>query len=70
MRQAKPQEKLDMSKRFNGINKSFAVKRKCPENVILVDDFWTTGATMKECCKFLKENGVKNVWGFVFFRSV
>jgi competence protein ComFC len=40
------------------------------ERVILVDDIWTTGATMKECCKVLKEAGVKQVWGFTLARTV
>lgn len=34
------------------------------KKVVLVDDVWTSGATMRECCKVLKENGVKEVWGF------
>jgi predicted amidophosphoribosyltransferase len=32
-------------------------------NVILVDDVWTSGATMKECCRILKLAGAKRVWG-------
>lgn len=39
-----------------------------PENVLLVDDVWTTGATMSECCKILKQKGVKKVWGLVLAR--
>ena len=33
------------------------------EKVLLVDDVFTTGATMQECAKVLKNNGVKVVWG-------
>lgn len=40
-----------------------------PETVILVDDVWTTGATMKECCKVLKRAGVKKVWGITLLRA-
>lgn len=36
--------------------------------VVLVDDVWTTGATMNECCKTLKKAGVKKVWGLVLAR--
>jgi competence protein ComFC len=30
---------------------------------VVFDDVWTTGSTMRECCKVLKEAGVKEVWG-------
>lgn len=39
-----------------------------PKNILLVDDVWTTGATMSECCKILKQNGAKQVWGLVLAR--
>ncbi len=38
-------------------------------NVLLVDDVWTTGATMKECCRVLKLAGVKRVWGVTLLRA-
>ena len=38
------------------------------QNVLLVDDVWTTGATMSECARVLKKAGVKNVWGLVLAR--
>lgn len=39
-------------------------------NVLLVDDVYTTGATMKECIKVLKKGGVKNIWGFTLSRKM
>ena len=39
------------------------------QNVLLVDDVFTTGATMKECCKVLKQSGIKNIWGFTLART-
>ena len=39
-----------------------------PQAVLLVDDVWTSGATMAECCRVLKKAGVKYVWGFVLAR--
>lgn len=38
------------------------------KSVLLVDDVWTTGATMRECTKVLKRGGVKEVWGVVVAR--
>jgi competence protein ComFC len=37
--------------------------------VLLVDDVWTTGATMQEVGKVLKQAGVKKVWGLTVARS-
>lgn len=39
-------------------------------SVLLVDDIWTTGATMRECCKVLKMAGIERVWGFTLARTV
>ena len=35
------------------------------KKVLLVDDVWTTGSTMRECVKTMKKNGAKEVWGLV-----
>jgi len=35
-----------------------------PENVLLVDDIYATGATINECTKVFKKKGVKNTWAF------
>lgn len=35
------------------------------KKILLVDDVFTTGSNMKECCKVLKKAGVETVWGFV-----
>jgi competence protein ComFC len=39
-------------------------------NVLLIDDVYTTGATMNECIKVLKKAGFKNVWGFTLSRKM
>lgn len=37
--------------------------------LILFDDVWTTGATIKEAAKVLKRNGAKKVWGLTLART-
>jgi len=39
------------------------------KNILLIDDVATTGATLFECAKILKENGAKNVFGAVIARQ-
>ncbi len=36
--------------------------------ILLVDDVWTTGATMRECARILKQNGAKEIWGVALAR--
>ncbi len=38
-------------------------KQPVPQNVLLIDDYLTTGRTLKECCEVIKKEGVKKVWG-------
>ena len=40
------------------------------KSVLLVDDVYTTGATMNECMKVLKKAGVKNIYGFTLARKL
>lgn len=56
--------------RLGAVKDAFQLKTKgqLPKAILLVDDVWTTGATMNECCKILKKAGVKKVWGLVLAR--
>lgn len=38
------------------------------QNIILVDDVWTTGATMRECARVLRRSGAETVWGLTLAR--
>ena len=40
-----------------------------PENVLLCDDVFTSGATMDACARVLKEAGAKQVWGYVLAKG-
>lgn len=68
-RETKPMFGLSKPERQKNIENIFRfVGESCPEKVLLVDDVWTTGATMRECAKVLKQNGVKIVWGLTLAR--
>lgn len=72
IRHAKRTPQADISKREDRIKNAqglFAVGTKTfPRRIILFDDVWTTGATMKEATKVLKRHGVEQVWGFTLAR--
>ena len=56
------QEGLTRNQRLKNLKRSFSVAKKTEcQRVILVDDVFTTGATLNECSKVLKENGVKHI---------
>ena len=52
---------------FN-FNKKYKSMIANPRLIILFDDVYTTGATIKEAAKVLKRNGAKRVWGLTIVR--
>lgn len=69
-----PQVDLDRQKRLENIRGSFSLvdpieERAKDSRVVLVDDVYTTGATMQECAKVLKHAGFRQVWGVVIARN-
>lgn len=63
-RETKPQKELDNLERANNIKNAIRIN-KIPDdlkNVIMVDDIYTTGATMEACAKRLDSAGVENVY--------
>lgn len=67
-----PQVKLGEKEREKNIQGAFTVSPNSPviqfSNLLLFDDVWTSGATLKEAAKVLKKNGAKSVWGLTLAR--
>ncbi len=63
----KPQYELNFLERQNNIKDAFVINSKFSVNakdIILIDDIFTTGATLNECAKVLKESGAACVKTF------
>lgn len=64
------QIKLSKKERQNNVKGAFSINLDFTDSVknknfILVDDVFTTGATLNECAKVLKRLRAKEVWGMV-----
>jgi len=63
-RETKRQSDLSKNERYLNIKDSFEFNNKIKlkhEKVILVDDVFTTGATVNECSRVLKTSGIKSI---------
>lgn len=71
IRNTTPQMKLLSQDRKRNIRNAFKVafSDQLPDfSFLLVDDVWTTGSTLKECCFELKKAGAKRVWALTIAR--
>ena len=72
-RYTRPQVELDPAEREENVKGAFAVER--PEEfkdkrVLLLDDVYTTGATVRECAKVLNKAGAEAVYVLTVARAV
>ncbi len=68
----KQQVKLSAAKRLNNIKGAFAVHNKKElfgKKILLVDDVVTTGASLNEAAKILREAGVSSVWAITIAKN-
>lgn len=66
------QKKLDRRERLSTIGKSYALRKDSakialPEQVCIIDDVITTGATIQSCAAALKSAGVKKIFALALF---
>lgn len=66
------QADLDKEQRKENVRGIFMCPSKTEvkgKNILMIDDVYTTGATMEEAATVLKEAGARKVWGVVFARG-
>lgn len=72
IRFTKSQTKLKGKERYQNIRGAFALspnyQLQTTPYILLIDDVWTTGSTLKECCFCLKKAGAKKVWAITLAR--
>ena len=68
-----PQVRLQGKERMKNVRNAFKVKDAAlvqNKSILLLDDVYTTGATMNECARVLRGAGARRVDGFVIARAV
>ncbi len=67
----KQQAKLTKKERKKNLKQAFVWRGESLQNkkIILVDDVYTSGSTIKECSFVLRDSGAKYVWGIVLAKG-
>lgn len=66
-RATKPQFGMNQEERIKNVLNCFSVKSRVDgKTIVLVDDIFTTGSTMREAARILKLNGAKRVIAFTY----
>lgn len=74
IRKTKPQTKLTKKERMSNVKGSFKINKDISTShlslpILIFDDVWTTGATLRECSQVLKKKGFKKVWGLTLAKQ-
>ncbi|MDP2624852.1 MAG: ComF family protein [Candidatus Peregrinibacteria bacterium] len=72
IRNTPPQAQLSRNDRIRNLSDSFIVKENSlslNKKIVLVDDVCSTGSTLNECARVLKQHGAHIVWGLVLARG-
>lgn len=72
VKNTKAQFSLNILERKENLKDAFIINKKNIENknVVLVDDIYTTGTTIKEACIELKKSGVNKIYIIVIARAI
>jgi len=57
----KNQADIKTEERFNNLKSAYKALKSIPKNIILVDDVFTTGSTIREIASVLKSAGAENI---------
>ena len=69
-RATKQQQGLNRKERLSNLRDAFLLKQPLAAHIALVDDVVTTGATINEICKLLKNSGVDQIDVYCIARSI
>lgn len=72
---SKAQARLSQQERMKNLKNSFAMNKKFTKlienkKILLVDDVMTTGSTLQNCAKILKENGAQHICVLVIAKTI
>ncbi len=70
-RTSKQQKTLTATERAENVQGKYCCRSigELPEQVVLLDDVFTTGSTMNECARILKEKGIKKIYSLSICRD-
>lgn len=67
-RETQPLKGKSRVSHLNLLQNAIVSSKKVPPALVVVDDLWTTGATLMTCAQELKKVGAKKLWGLVLAR--